>query len=85
MRGKLLDAFRSIVTISAMRNDIFTATVQRQIPALLLRQQQRPVLVGPTAKRAALWCFREIATLRRPLIQRARRYSSCWQVDPIHE
>jgi hypothetical protein len=26
-----------------------------------------------TAKRAALWCFREIATLRRTLIQRAGR------------
>ena len=40
MRGKLLDAFRSIVTISAMMDDDFIATVQRQIPALLLRQQQ---------------------------------------------
>ena len=39
MRGKLLDAFRSIVTIFAMRNDIFIVTVQRQIPALLLRRQ----------------------------------------------
>jgi hypothetical protein len=26
-----------------------------------------------TAKRAALWCFREIETLRRTLIQRAGR------------
>jgi hypothetical protein len=28
---------------------------------------------GTTAKRAALWCFREIETLRRNLIQRAGR------------
>ena len=28
---------------------------------------------GTTAKRAALWCFREIATLRRTVIQRAGR------------
>ena len=28
---------------------------------------------GTTAKRAALWCFREIETLRRTLIQRAGR------------
>ena len=28
---------------------------------------------GTTAKRAALWCFREIGTLRRTLIQRAGR------------
>jgi len=28
---------------------------------------------GTSAKRAALWCFREIETLRRTLIQRAGR------------
>ncbi len=28
---------------------------------------------GTTTKRAALWCFREIATIRRTLIQRAGR------------
>ncbi|MCP4290061.1 MAG: hypothetical protein GY792_37560 [Gammaproteobacteria bacterium] len=28
---------------------------------------------GTTAKRAALWCFREVETVRRTLIQRAGR------------
>ena len=33
---------------------------------------------GTTAKRAALWCFREIETLRRTLIQRAGRIMVLW-------
>ena len=38
-----------------------------------LQIQLHPRVRGTTAKRAALWCFREIATLRRTLIQRAGR------------
>lgn len=38
-----------------------------------LQIQLMPRTRGTTAKRAALWCFREIATLRRTLIQRAGR------------
>ena len=38
-----------------------------------LQIQLHPRARGTTAKRAALWCFREIATLRRTLIQRAGR------------
>ncbi len=38
-----------------------------------LQMQLTPRARGTTAKRAALWCFREIATLRRTLIQRAGR------------
>lgn len=38
-----------------------------------LQIQITPRARGTTAKRAALWCFREIETLRRMLIQRAGR------------
>jgi len=38
-----------------------------------LQIQLTPRTRGTTAKRAALWCFREIGTLRRTLIQRAGR------------
>ena len=38
-----------------------------------LQIQLAPRARGTTAKRAALWCFREIETLRRTLIQRAGR------------
>ena len=38
-----------------------------------LQIQLHPRARGTTAKRAALWCFREIETLRRTLIQRAGR------------
>jgi len=38
-----------------------------------LQMQLTPRARGTTAKRAALWCFREISTLRRTLIQRAGR------------
>ena len=38
-----------------------------------LQIQLNPRSRGTTAKRAALWCFREIGTLRRTLIQRAGR------------
>jgi hypothetical protein len=38
-----------------------------------LQIQLSPRARGTTAKRAALWCFREIETLRRNLIQRAGR------------
>ena len=38
-----------------------------------LQIQLHPRARGTTAKRAALWCFREMATLRRTLIQRAGR------------
>lgn len=38
-----------------------------------LQIQVTPRARGTTAKRAALWCFREIETLRRNLIQRAGR------------
>ncbi len=38
-----------------------------------LQMQISPRARGTTAKRAALWCFREIQTLRRTLIQRAGR------------
>jgi len=38
-----------------------------------LQMQISPRARGTTAKRAALWCFREIETLRRTLIQRAGR------------
>ena len=38
-----------------------------------LQIQLTPRTRGTTAKRAALWCFREIETLRRTLIQRAGR------------
>jgi len=38
-----------------------------------LQIQLTPRVRGNTAKRVALWCFREIATLRRTLIQRADR------------
>ena len=38
-----------------------------------LQIQLDPRARGTTAKRAALWCFREIGTLRRTLIQRAGR------------
>ena len=38
-----------------------------------LQIQLTPRTRGTTAKRAALWCFREISTLRRTLIQRAGR------------
>ena len=38
-----------------------------------LQIQLSPRARGTTAKRAALWCFREIETLRRTLIQRAGR------------
>jgi hypothetical protein len=38
-----------------------------------LQIQVAPRARGTTAKRAALWCFREMATLRRTLIQRAGR------------
>lgn len=38
-----------------------------------LQIQLTPRARGTTAKRAALWCFREITTLRRTLIQRAGR------------
>ena len=39
-----------------------------------LQIQVTPRARGTTAKRAALWCFREIETLRRTLIQRAGRF-----------
>jgi hypothetical protein len=38
-----------------------------------LQIQMTPRARRTTAKRAALWCFPEIATLRRTLIQRAGR------------
>ncbi len=38
-----------------------------------LQIELTPRARGTTAKRAALWCFREIGTLRRTLIQRAGR------------
>jgi hypothetical protein len=38
-----------------------------------LQIQLTPRAHGPTAKRAALWCFRKISTPRRTLIQRAGR------------
>ena len=38
-----------------------------------LQIQVTPRARGTTAKRATLWCFREIETLRRTLIQRAGR------------
>ena len=38
-----------------------------------LQIELTPRARGTTAKRAALWCFREIETLRRTLIQRAGR------------
>ena len=38
-----------------------------------LQIQLHPRARGTTAKRAALWCFREIETLRRNIIQRAGR------------
>jgi hypothetical protein len=38
-----------------------------------LQIELNPRARGTTAKRAALWCFREIETLRRTLIQRAGR------------
>ena len=38
-----------------------------------LQIQLDPRARGTTAKRAALWCFREIGTLRRTLIQCAGR------------
>ena len=38
-----------------------------------LQIELTPHARGTTAKRAALWCFREIETLRRTLIQRAGR------------
>ena len=38
-----------------------------------LQIQVTPRARGTTAKRAALWCFREIETLRRTIIQRAGR------------
>jgi hypothetical protein len=38
-----------------------------------LQMQVTPRTRATTAKRATLWCFREIATLRRTLIQRAGR------------
>ena len=38
-----------------------------------LQIRLHPRARGTTAKRAALWCFREIGTLRRTLIQRAGR------------
>ena len=38
-----------------------------------LQVQLTPTARGTTAKRAALWCFREIETLPRNLIQRAGR------------
>jgi hypothetical protein len=38
-----------------------------------LQIQVAPRARATTAKRAALWCFREIETLRRTLIQRAGR------------
>ena len=38
-----------------------------------LQIRLNPRARGTTAKRAALWCFREIETLRRTLIQRAGR------------
>ena len=38
-----------------------------------IQMQVTPRARGTTPKRAALWCFHEIATLRRILIQRAGR------------
>ena len=38
-----------------------------------LQMRLNPRARRTTAKRAALWCFREVATLRRTLIQRAGR------------
>lgn len=38
-----------------------------------LQIQINPRARGTTAKRAAFWCFREIETLRRTLIQPASR------------
>ncbi len=38
-----------------------------------LQMQVSPRVCGTTAKRAALWCFREFETLRRTVIQRAGR------------
>jgi len=38
-----------------------------------LQIQVTPRARGTTSKRAALWCFREIETLRRNIIQRAGR------------
>ena len=38
-----------------------------------LQIRLQPRACGTTAKRAALWCFREIETLRRTLVQRAGR------------
>ena len=38
-----------------------------------LQMELNPRARGTTTKRAALWCFREIETLRRTLIQRAGR------------
>ena len=51
-----------------------------------LQMRIRPRERHTTAKRAALWCFREIETLRRTLIQRAGpHHSPRWQADPVNE
>ena len=49
-----------------------------------LQMHLDPRARGTTAKRAALWCFREIETLRRTLIQHAGRIIRR-QADPVHE
>ena len=48
--------------------------LRKQRRKVELQMQVTPRARGTTAKRAALWCFREIETLRRTLIQRAGRF-----------
>ena len=57
---------------SASTNIRWTRTLAHNLTREL-QIQVTPRARGTTAKRAALWCFREIETLRRTIIQRAGR------------
>ena len=79
-RGHLLPSSRRIARWTTYRSRRGWETNCTCSPAFspitLTRELQirlNPRARGTTAKRAALWCFREIETLRRTLIQRAGR------------
>ena len=68
----------SVITLRVER--VITFTGLRMYAGILahnltreLQMRLNPRKRRTTAKRAALWCFREIETLRRTLIQRAGR------------
>ncbi len=69
MRGKLLDASTSIVSILAMRNDPFVVRIQRQITAGLLRQQQASAMTwdwpNSSCKRSA-WHWYQCSAFGAP-------------------